>query len=225
MALLTTTLFGLALADPPQPAPAIAPLDLHGRPYAFDALKGSVVVVDFWASWCLPCRESFPFLEGLSSRYAKQGLKVVAITMEDELEAIDGFVAAYPVHFPVLRDPSQKSGEAFGVVAMPSAYVIDRAGNVVARFEGSGPRVHAGLELAVRALLDGQPVPPGTDVRIAEGVKATGGVKAWRRGYLADPIMNLDGDPLTRVLREHVHASKEAAAGDGGAAGGGCGCN
>jgi hypothetical protein len=50
-------------------------------------------------------------------------------------------------------------------------------------------------------------------------------VKAWQRGYLADSFMNLDGDPITRQLREHIHASKEGAAGDGGAAGGGCGCN
>ena len=50
-------------------------------------------------------------------------------------------------------------------------------------------------------------------------------VSPWERGYLADPIMSLDGDPLTKLLREHIHASKEGAAGDGGAAGGGCGCN
>ncbi|MDL1877626.1 DUF4266 domain-containing protein [Cytophagia bacterium CHB2] len=50
-------------------------------------------------------------------------------------------------------------------------------------------------------------------------------MKAWSRGYLADPMMELAGDRLTRVIKEHVHASKEAAAGDGGASGGGCGCN
>jgi hypothetical protein len=60
---------------------------------------------------------------------------------------------------------------------------------------------------------------------VAPGLEAKGGLKAWQRGHLADPIMNLDGDRLTGLLREHIHASKEGAAGTGGAAGGGCGCN
>ena len=66
---------------------------------------------------------------------------------------------------------------------------------------------------------------PGTGSTIATGRQATGSVKAWDRGLLAEPIMQLGGDPLTRLMREHVYASKEGAAGDGGAAGGGCGCN
>jgi hypothetical protein len=62
-------------------------------------------------------------------------------------------------------------------------------------------------------------------VRVAKSAQATGPVKAWQRGYLADPIMSLDGDRVTQLLREHIHASKEGAAGNGGPAGGGCGCN
>jgi len=60
---------------------------------------------------------------------------------------------------------------------------------------------------------------------VSPSLRETGAVKAWQRGYLADPMMNLGGDPLSRLLNEHIHASKEGAAGDGGAAGGGCGCN
>ena len=73
-------------------------------------------------------------------------------------------------------------------------------------------------------VLAGRAIGSG-DVRVPSSVQATGKVKAWQRGYLADPLMQLDGDPLTRILREHIFSSKEAAAGDGGASGGGCGCN
>ena len=62
-------------------------------------------------------------------------------------------------------------------------------------------------------------------MRVSKELEATGEIKAWQRGYLADPIMSLDGDAVTRLFKEHIHASKEAAAGDGGASGGGCGCN
>ena len=65
----------------------------------------------------------------------------------------------------------------------------------------------------------------GTSVRVSKDLEATGSIKAWQRGYLADPIMSLDGDAVTRLYKDHIHASKEAAAGDGGASGGGCGCN
>jgi hypothetical protein len=98
-------------------------------------------------------------------------------------------------------------------------------GRIAARFEGGDESVHAKIEAAVAALLAGEPLAPGTDVRVAASLHATGDLKAWQRGYLADPIMILDGDTLTRIIKEHIHASKEAAAGDGGAAGGGCGCN
>ena len=207
------------------PAPAIAMTTQLGVPLSLEKLKGKVVVLDFWASWCGPCRKSFPFLDGLADRYASQGLDVIGLTLEDDDDAVTSFLEDVPVRFSIARDPSGKAGEAFGVVAMPTTFMIDRDGAVAARFEGGDESVHAKIESAVKTLLAGATLPPGSDVRVAASAQATGALKAWDRGYLADPIMNLDGDPLTRVIREHVHASKEGASGDGGAAGGGCGCN
>jgi hypothetical protein len=104
---------------------------------------------------------------------------------------------------------------------MPTTFLIDREGRIAARYEGG---THAKEEAeAVAALLAGS--APAREVRVASGLQATGSLKAWRRGHLADPIMNPDGDKLSALLREHIHASKEGAAGNGGAAGGGCGCN
>lgn len=198
---------------------------LDGQSFSLDSLKGRVVVLDFWASWCVPCRSSFPFFDSLQRQYASQGLSVVGLTLEEDGDPVAAFLEEVPVDFLIARDPSGKAGETFNVVAMPTTFLLDREGRVVARFEGGDKQTHARLETAVKALLAGGSLPLGTDVRVSTELEATGSIKAWQRGYLADPIMSLDGDAVTRLFKEHIHASKEAAAGDGGASGGGCGCN
>jgi thiol-disulfide isomerase/thioredoxin len=206
-------------------AVALSLHDAKGAPLSLDAYQGRVVVLDVWAPWCAPCRASFPFLNDLHARYGPQGLAVVGLTLDDDADAIAAFLAAVPASFPIARDPSGASGDALAVVAMPTTILLDKQGRIAARFEGGDPNLHPQIESAVRTLLAGGELPPGTGSTVAAGLSATGSVKAWERGLLADPIMQLGGDPLTRLMREHVHASKEGAAGDGGAAGGGCGCN
>lgn len=207
------------------PTPDVTMVALDGKPFTLASLEGQVVLLDFWASWCAPCRKSFPFLDELQKKHASDGLRVVGLTLEEDDDAVTGFLVSVPVSFTIARDASERAGDAFGVVAMPTTFLIDREGRMAARFEGGDESVHKRVEAAVKTLLAGGALPAGTDVRVAASLEATGVLKAWQRGYLADPIMSLDGDPLTRIIREHVHASKEAASGDGGAAGGGCGCN
>ncbi len=211
----------LAAAGKGDLAPEVQLKDSKGKPFSLAALKGQVVVVDFWASWCGPCRKSMPELDKLQDRFADQGVKVVGISLDEETAAVGSFLEQVPVRFTILQDATGRTGEAFSVVAMPTTFLIDREGRIAARFEGGA---HVQEEAAaVAALLAGSPAPK--EVRIAAGLQATGSLKAWRRGHLADPIMSLDGDTLTGFFREHIHASKEGAAGNGGAAGGGCGCN
>jgi thiol-disulfide isomerase/thioredoxin len=217
-------LFPLAArAGDPASTPGLQLLD--GRAFSLRSLEGKVVVLDFWASWCVPCRTSFPFFDSLQRRYGARGLSVVGLTLEENGDAIAAFLDDVPADFVIARDPTGKAGEAFDVVAMPTTFLLDRNGRVVARFEGGDKKTHEKLESAVTTLLAGATLPPGTDVRVSTDLEATSGIKAWQRGYLADPIMSLDGDAVTRIFKEHIHASKEAAAGDGGASGGGCGCN
>lgn len=208
-----------------EPAPDATIVSLDGKPFTLASLKGRVVVLDFWASWCAPCRKSFPFLDALQKKHASEGLAVVGLTLEEDDDAVNGFLASIPVQFTIVRDTSQRTGDTFGIVAMPTTLLIGRDGVLAARFEGGDETVHQKIEAAVTKLLAGEALPPGTGVLVSATAEAKGGIKAWQRGYLADPIMNLDGDPLTRVMREHIHASKEGASGDGGASGGGCGCN
>lgn len=223
--LVVLALAGAIGAGAAEPPPAVTLQTLGGAPFSLESLRGNVVVLDFWAPWCIPCRKSFPFFQGLLEKHEAEGLRVVGLTLEPDTEAIYRFIDEVKVAFPIVRDPSEASGGAFGVVAMPTTILLDREGHVVARFEGGGESVHLKLEAAINSLLGGGTPPVGADVRVAASLAQTGTVKAWRRGFLANPMMNLAGDSLDRLLREHVHSSKEGAAGDGGLAGGGCGCN
>jgi len=216
---------GSAAARAADPSADLPIRRLDGRPFSLASLRGRVVVLDFWASWCVPCRASVPFFDRLQKKYGPQGASVVGLTLEEDDEAVTAFLDAEPAAFTILRDPTGRAGEAFGVVAMPTTFLIDREGRTVARFEGSDRGTHGKIEAAVATLLADGSLPKGTDVRVSKGLEASGAVKAWERGYLADPIMSLDGTAATQIFREHIHASKEAAAGDGGTSGGGCGCN
>lgn len=196
-----------------------------GKPFSLESLKGRIVVLDFWASWCVPCRSSFPFFNALVEKHGSRGVSMLGLTLEDDTDAITSFLDAVPAVFPIIRDPTGRAGEIFEVVAMPTTFLIDREGRLVARFEGSDKHTHERLEAAVQTLLDQGTLPADAGVRVSKGLEATGGIKAWQRGYLADPIMSLDGSVFRQVFDEHIHASKEGAAGNGGPSGGGCGCN
>ena len=206
------------------PAPDFPFTGVTGGDHTLSEFRGSFVLLEFWASWCVPCRKGFPFLDSLQAKHEAEGLKVVAVTLETETAAVVSFVSGFDVKFLVGRDPSGRAGELFQVAAMPTAILLDKEGRSLARFEGGTDAIHEEMEKTVAAVLRGEPVPAQSQ----QGKKSqgpTGNLKAWERGYLADPIMSLDGDPVIRVQRDHINSSKEGAAGDGGVAGGGCGCN
>ena len=215
-----------AAADPAEKARAVPEIsfsDMSGTPHTLAEFKGQVVLLEFWASWCIPCRKGVPFLNDVEAKHAAEGLRVVALTMETDDDAVRSFVAANPARFLVGRDPTARSAETLEVAAMPTTFLLDRTGSIVARYEGGGETAHEQALKGVEALLRDQPLHATTASRRSPAPK--GGVRPWERGFLADPMMNLDGGVLDQTLKEHVHASKEGASGNGGIAGGGCGCN
>ena len=104
-----------------------------------ESLQGKVVYVDFWASWCIPCRQSFPWMATMAGKYGAKGFAVVAINLDKSREAADAFLAKYPPSFTVAFDPAGKTAEQFGVRAMPSSFLIDRNGKIVWSHEGFQP--------------------------------------------------------------------------------------
>jgi thiol-disulfide isomerase/thioredoxin len=94
------------------------------------SLRGKVVVVDFWASWCGPCKGSFPALEELHKRYSGQGVVVLGINLDETKEAMQEFLNKHPVTFPVVRDQAQKMVKSVSIGTMPTSFVLDGEGKV-----------------------------------------------------------------------------------------------
>jgi thiol-disulfide isomerase/thioredoxin len=97
---------------------------------------GQVVLLDFWASWCGPCKESFPQMDKLNKQYAGRGLVIVAVSVDEHRENMERFVKSMNVSFATVRDAQQKLVAAADVQSMPTSFLIDRAGKV--RFVHSG---------------------------------------------------------------------------------------
>lgn len=92
--------------------------------------KGKVRYVDFWASWCGPCAESFPFLNEMHDQLSGQGLEIVGVTVDEEKKDALGFLQKKPAKFSIVWDPEGKCPAVYEVKAMPSSYLIDRKGQI-----------------------------------------------------------------------------------------------
>jgi len=188
--------------------------------------RGRVVLVDFWASWCAPCRESFPWMSEMLRKYGERGLDIVAVNLDEDRAVADAFLAQRPAGFRIVHDPEGRIASDFDIRTMPTSVLFDR--------EGQPALVHAGFrtedavayEKDIVALLDGAVVGRAVPPReLVASTAARGKVRAWERGVLARRDMALDTDPLEIAFDDHVFFSKEGASGGRSFAGGGCGCN
>lgn len=141
-----------APAQASESAPAFELPGDHGS-VALSRYRGQVVYLDFWASWCLPCRQSFPWMNGLQQRYGAKGLKVIAVNLDKDRDAIARFIAATQPGFTLAYDSEGAVAERYGVEVMPSSYLIDRTGNIVLRHRGFREADTAALEEQIRSLL------------------------------------------------------------------------
>jgi len=103
-----------------------------------DSIKGKVVLVDFWASWCEPCKQSFPVMEELQKHYGERGFIIVAVNVDENRADMEAFLKKNTASFVVMRDAGQKLVDKAGIATMPSSFLIDREGKV--RFTHTGFR-------------------------------------------------------------------------------------
>jgi len=116
--------------------------------------EGKVVIVDFWASWCVPCRRSFPWLNSMHEKYAENGLVIIGVNLDQVRADADSFLTEFPASFRIYFDESKELAREFDVVAMPSSYLLGRDGELRERHYGFKVKKQDEYEAAIIAALD-----------------------------------------------------------------------
>ena len=119
-------------------------------------LRGKVVYLDFWASWCGPCRKSFPWMNAMQARYGSQDFVVVAVNVDKDSALAQRFLAEYPAKFTVAYDPDGSIASHYQVKGMPSSYLIDREGKLRASHIGFREKDKPALESTIESLVVGK---------------------------------------------------------------------
>jgi len=145
---IAALLFGVAMIGTVSGASSVAePLDLA-------RYRGQVVIVDFWASWCKPCRQSIPWLNTMRERYGASGLTIIGVNVDAERGDADRFLRDVPIEFEIVFDPDGTLAKQFKVQAMPTSFVVDRSGKIVDTHLGFRDAEKAEHETALKNLLN-----------------------------------------------------------------------
>lgn len=160
--LSSTTLFAAAplghlmdAVDPPRPAQDFTLADVDGEESRLSDYRGKVVMLNFWASWCPPCRHEMPSMQRLYEKYADQGLVVIGVNQWEDEDLVFEFVGRLEPEptFPVLLDRDSKVAEQYGVKGLPTTWLIDREGKLRYRAMGGRDFDHPAIEALIQSLL------------------------------------------------------------------------
>ncbi len=152
---LTRIIYSLALLlalTPIATASSIKNIDQ----FNLEQYHGKVIYLDFWASWCIPCRKSFPWMNSMVERYPAQKFKIVTINLDRDPGAMHEFLERVPARFEIYHDPSGTLAEKFQLQGMPTSYLIDKSGQVISRHIGFQTRLIDEYEAEIEALLTRQ---------------------------------------------------------------------
>jgi peroxiredoxin len=149
---ISTVLTPFARAAAPAPAPDFTLPARDGGNVRLSDLRGQVVMINFWATWCGPCRQEMPLLQQIQAKYEPLGFTLVGINVEPDSAAAITWLKQVSVSFPILFDQKNVVAEQFGVQGMPSSVFVDRAGNVRYVHRGYQPGDEAKYADMVRSL-------------------------------------------------------------------------
>jgi len=149
---ISTVLTPVARAAAPAPAPDFTLPARDGGNVRLSDLRGQVVMINFWATWCGPCRQEMPLLQQIQAKYEPLGFTLVGINVEPDSAAAITWLKQVSVSFPILFDQKNVVAEQFGVQGMPSSVFVDRAGNVRYVHRGYQPGDEAKYADMVRSL-------------------------------------------------------------------------
>jgi peroxiredoxin len=143
----------LALPHQGQPAPAFKVVTTSGQPVSLDNYRGYVLVIDFFATWCQPCRLSIPHMVKMNQKYGKQGLQILGMSADEDGErVVTSFAAAHHMNYPIALAGDTVTDD-FGVRSVPVMIVIDKKGKVAEVFRGFSDEIASSMELLVKKLL------------------------------------------------------------------------
>jgi|TARA_B100000315_G_scaffold61791_2_gene56097 thiol-disulfide isomerase/thioredoxin len=112
--------------------------DLNQKPVKLTDYKGAIVFLNFWATWCPPCREEMPSMQKLYNRYKTEPFKMIAVSLKESPETVEDFFKENRLSFSALLDPWGEAGKKFGLNSIPTTFILDKNGNIIAR--ALGPR-------------------------------------------------------------------------------------
>jgi peroxiredoxin len=135
------------------PAPAFELNSNSGKTVSLADLKGQIVLVNFWASWCGPCRQEMPILEQLNRQYRNKGVALIGVNVEPDSAAATSWLKATPVSFPILFDVDSKVSKLYEVQGMPNTVILDRKGVVRYIHRGYSPGAENEYLDQIRALI------------------------------------------------------------------------
>lgn len=144
------SLMAAALQDP---APDFTLKSLSGENLKLSELRGEVVMVNFWASWCGPCRQEMPLLDQLYKRYQPMGFTILGVNVEEDAGVAKKVLQELPVSFPILFDQTNKISELYQVSAMPSTFLVDRDGKLRYLHKGYQPGYEEQYQAQIRELI------------------------------------------------------------------------
>jgi len=152
-AALITALPLFAGVDTSSPAPDFTLQAQSGKPVELAQLKGQVVMLNFWASWCGPCRQEMPLLDSIYKKYGKAGFTMLGVNVEPDSKAANDWLKQTPVTFPILYDTDSKVSKLYGVSGMPSTVIVDRKGTVRMIHRGYKPGDEEQYLSSIRTLM------------------------------------------------------------------------
>jgi YD repeat-containing protein len=148
------------------PAPGIEATTLSKHIFSLEAAKGKVVLVDFWATWCPPCRQSLKSYSRFHHEFADAGLEIVAISSEEKLDTIESFVAELALPFHVIHDAEGRIAAEFNPPTMPTAYLVDQQGQIIETFVGFKEGDETRIRAAINRVLGGDTVLPSAPIQV-----------------------------------------------------------
>jgi len=125
-------------------------LKIDGAHKSLNDFKGKLVYLDFWASWCVPCRKSFPWMNEVSTKYKTKGLEVIAVNLDKDRAMVAKFLQHYPANFKIAYDQAGLSAEKFNVQVMPTSILISRNGNIITKHSGFRKKDREALEQLIK---------------------------------------------------------------------------